>query len=87
MNTFRCSGITSGGGDMYRSQLVDRAAQRAADNADDTSERVTLPDFGSLTRTARQAGTAGNTHGAAVEIAATKGVKFTAGAGFKSAVN
>jgi nucleoid DNA-binding protein len=73
---------------MNRSQLVDRSAHRAADEpADDSSERVTLPDFGSLTRTARKAGTEGTRQGAAIEIAATKGEKFTAGAGFKSAVN
>jgi DNA-binding protein HU-beta len=51
-------------------------------------ERVTLPGFGSFTRTERKARTGCNPQtGAAIEIAASKGVKFTAGAGFKSAVN
>ena len=51
-------------------------------------ERVTLPGFGSFTRTERKARTGRNPQtGAAIEIAASKGVKFTAGAGFRSAVN
>ena len=51
-------------------------------------ERVTLPRFGSFTRTARRAGTVRNPRtGAAIEIAATKDRKFPAGAGFMSAVN
>jgi nucleoid DNA-binding protein len=69
---------------MKKSQLVDRAA----DEADGTSERVTLPNFGSKTRTARKACTGRSAQRLmTVEIAATKGEKFTAGAGFKSAVN
>jgi hypothetical protein len=76
-------GYHSGGGDMYRSQHTSIAPRKQ----DGTSERVTLPDFGSLTRTARRGCTDHGTTGAAIEIAASKGVKFTAGAGFKSAVN
>jgi DNA-binding protein HU-beta len=51
-------------------------------------ERMTLPRFGSFTRTARRAGTDRNPRtGAAIEIAAFKDMEFTAGAGFRSAVN
>jgi DNA-binding protein HU-beta len=51
-------------------------------------EKVALPGFGSFARTERKARTGRNPQtGEAIEIAASKGVKFTAGAGFKSAVN
>ena len=49
---------------------------------------VKLPGFGSFKRTERKARTGRNPQtGEAIEIAASKGVKFSAGAGFKSAVN
>lgn len=51
-------------------------------------EKVALPGFGSFARTERKARTGRNPHtGEPLQIAASKGVKFTAGAGFKSAVN
>jgi hypothetical protein len=68
MNTFRCSGITSGGGDMNRSQLVDRIAE---------------PVRSSMSTRCRHTTSTSST----VEIAASMGEKFTAGAGFKSAVS
>ena len=45
-------------------------------------DKVTVPGFGAWSRTQRAART-----GEPVQIAASKGVKFSAGAGFKSAVN
>ncbi|HEX4778067.1 MAG TPA: HU family DNA-binding protein [Acidimicrobiia bacterium] len=51
-------------------------------------EKVVLPGFGSFSRTDRKERTGRNPRtGEPVKIAASKGVKFTAGAGFKSAVN
>jgi DNA-binding protein HU-beta len=50
-------------------------------------EKVTIPGFGAWSRTERKARTGRNPRtGEPVQIAASKGVKFTAGAGFKSAV-
>jgi DNA-binding protein HU-beta len=50
-------------------------------------EKVTLPGFGAWSRTQRKARMGRNPRtGEPVQIAASKGVKFTAGAGFKSAV-
>ena len=51
-------------------------------------DKVTLPGFGAWSRTQRAARTGRNPRtGEPVQIAASKGVKFSAGAGFKSAVN
>jgi DNA-binding protein HU-beta len=51
-------------------------------------EKVVLPGFGSFSRTERKERTGRNPRtGEPLNIAASKGVKFTAGAGFKSAVN
>jgi DNA-binding protein HU-beta len=51
-------------------------------------EKVTIPGFGAWSRTDRQARVGRNPRtGEPVQIAASKGVKFTAGANFKSAVN
>ena len=51
-------------------------------------DKVTIPGFGAWSRTERGARTGRNPRtGEPVQIAASKGVKFTAGAGFKSAVN
>ncbi len=51
-------------------------------------EIVSLPGFGVSNRTERTAFTGRSTHTAeAIEIAASKGVKLTAGAGFMSAVS
>ena len=50
-------------------------------------DKVTLPGFGAWSRTERKARMGRNPRtGEPVQIAASKGVKFTAGAGFKSAV-
>ena len=51
-------------------------------------EKVTIPGFGAWSRTDRQARVGRNPRtGEPVQIAASKGVKFTVGAKFKSAVN
>lgn len=50
-------------------------------------DKVTLPGFGAWSRTERAARQGRNPRtGEIVQIAASKGVKFSAGAGFKSAV-
>jgi len=50
-------------------------------------DKVTLPGFGAWSRTDRAARQGRNPRtGEIVQIAASKGVKFSAGAGFKSAV-
>ncbi|AKL72982.1 bacterial nucleoid DNA-binding protein [Actinobacteria bacterium IMCC26256] len=57
----------------------------AAVKADD---KVALPGFGSFTKSHRAARQGRNPQtGATIEIAASNGVKFSAAAGFKSAVN
>ena len=57
-------------------------------NAVATDDKVTLPGFGSFSRSTRAARTGRNPRtGEPVQIAASKGVKFSAGAAFKSAVN
>ncbi|MCZ7527053.1 MAG: HU family DNA-binding protein [Acidimicrobiia bacterium] len=62
--------------------LVD-TVQRAVASGD----KVTLPGFGAWSRTERKARTGRNPRtGETVQIPASKGVKFTAGAAFKSAV-
>jgi DNA-binding protein HU-beta len=49
-------------------------------------DKVTVPGFGAWSRTERAARTGRNPRtGEPVQIAASKGVKFTAGANFKSA--
>ena len=70
-------------------------AQKAVDafldsvtNAVASGDKVQLPGFGSWSSSDRKARTGRNPRtGEPVQIAASKGVKFTAGAGFKSAVN
>lgn len=50
-------------------------------------DKVTLPGFGAWSRTERAARQGRNPRtGEIVQIAASKGVKFSAGVGFKSAV-
>ncbi|HEX6312885.1 MAG TPA: HU family DNA-binding protein [Acidimicrobiia bacterium] len=74
--------------------LSNAAAQKAVDAFIDTvqtavaaGDKVTLPGFGAWSRTERKARMGRNPRtGEPVQIAASKGVKFTAGAGFKSAV-
>jgi DNA-binding protein HU-beta len=52
-----------------------------------SGDKVTLPGFGAWSRTERAARQGRNPRtGEIVQIAASKGVKFSAGAGFKSAV-
>jgi len=51
-------------------------------------DKVSLPGFGSWSRTDRAARTGRNPRtGEPVQIPASKGVKFSAGAAFKSSVN
>ena len=72
----------------------DSQAQKVLDAVIDTvqgavasGDKVTLPGFGAWSRTERKARMGRNPRtGEPVQIAASKGVKFTAGAGFKSAV-
>ena len=60
--------------------VVERAVARG--------DKVTIPGFGAWSRTERAARTGRNPRtGEPVQIAASKGVKFSAGASFKSAVN
>jgi DNA-binding protein HU-beta len=74
--------------------LSNAQAQRVVDAFIDTvqtavaqGDKVTLPSFGAWSRTERKARMGRNPRtGEPVQIAASKGVKFTAGAGFKSAV-
>jgi DNA-binding protein HU-beta len=74
--------------------LSNAQAQRVVDAFIDTvqsavaqGDKVTLPGFGAWSRTERKARMGRNPRtGEPVQIAASKGVKFTAGAGFKSAV-
>ena len=59
----------------------------AVQSAVASGDKVTLPGFGAWSRTDRAARMGRNPRtGEPVQIAASKGVKFTAGAGFKSAV-
>jgi DNA-binding protein HU-beta len=74
--------------------LSNAAAQKAVDAFIDAvqsavaqGDKVQLPGFGAWSRTERKARMGRNPRtGEPVQIAASKGVKFTAGAGFKSAV-
>jgi DNA-binding protein HU-beta len=60
--------------------VVERAVARG--------DKVTIPGFGAWSRTERAARTGRNPRtGEPVQIAASKGVKFSPGASFKSAVN
>jgi len=53
-----------------------------------SGDKVTLPGFGSFSRSQRSARTGRNPRtGEPVQIAASMGVKFSPGAAFKSAVN
>jgi DNA-binding protein HU-beta len=52
------------------------------------AEKVTIPGFGTFSVSDRKARTGRNPQtGAAIKIAASKAPKFTAGSGFKAAVN
>lgn len=57
-------------------------------NAVRGGDKVTIPGFGSFSVTERKARTGRNPQtGATIKIAASKAPKFTAGSGFKAAVN
>ena len=71
------AGLSKADAERALNALID-AVQGAVANDD----KVTLPGFGSFSRSSRAART-----GEPVQIAASKGVKFSAGAAFKSAVN
>ena len=77
------SGLSKADAERALNALID-AVQNAVANDD----KVTLPGFGSFSRSSRAARTGRNPRtGEPVQIAASKGVKFSAGAAFKSAVN
>lgn len=69
------------------STVVDKLIE-VVQGAVSRGDKVTVPGFGAWSRTERAARTGRNPRtGEPVQIAASKGVKFTAGANFKSAVN
>jgi DNA-binding protein HU-beta len=77
------AGLSKADAERALNALID-AVQGAVANDD----KVTLPGFGSFSRSSRAARTGRNPRtGEPVQIAASKGVKFSAGAAFKSAVN
>src|SRR5262249_30994220 len=77
------AGLSKADAERALNSLID-AVQTAVANDD----KVTLPGFGSFSRSSRAARTGRNPRtGEPVQIAASKGVKFSAGAAFKSAVN
>jgi DNA-binding protein HU-beta len=68
-------------------EVVD-AFIRVVQDAVSRDDKVTIPGFGAWSRSQRAARTGRNPRtGEPVQIAASKGVKFSAGASFKSAVN
>jgi DNA-binding protein HU-beta len=77
------AGLSKADAERALNALID-SVQAAVANDD----KVTLPGFGSFSRSSRAARTGRNPRtGEPVQIAASKGVKFSAGAAFKSAVN
>jgi DNA-binding protein HU-beta len=68
-------------------EVVD-AFIKVVQDAVSRDDKVTIPGFGAWSRSQRAARTGRNPRtGEPVQIAASKGVKFSAGASFKSAVN
>ena len=69
----------------------ERAVNALIETVQDTvrgGDKVTIPGFGSFSITERKARTGRNPRtGEAVKIAASKAPKFSAGSGFKAAVN
>jgi DNA-binding protein HU-beta len=79
----------SEGGDLGRgdAEKAVNAFIKAVQDAVAQGDKVTLPGFGAWSRTDRAARMGRNPRtGEPVQIAASKGVKFSAGAAFKSAV-
>jgi DNA-binding protein HU-beta len=81
---------------VNKSELIDEVHSAAGGDVDkkdvatavERGDKVTIPGFGAWSRTERAARTGRNPRtGEPVQIAASKGVKFSAGASFKSAVN
>lgn len=61
---------------------------KSVEGAMASGDKITLPGFGSFSVSSRAARTGRNPRtGEPVQIAASKGVKFSAGASLKSAVN
>ncbi len=80
---------TSEGADLGRgdAEKAVNAFIKAVQDAVAQGDKVTLPGFGAWSRTDRAARMGRNPRtGEPVQIAASKGVKFSAGAAFKSAV-
>ena len=76
------AGLTKADAERAVNALIDTVQGAVA-----SGDKVTLPGFGSWSSTARAARTGRNPRtGEPVQIAASKGVKFSAGAAFKSAV-
>jgi DNA-binding protein HU-beta len=77
------AGLSKADAERALNALID-SVQGAVSGGD----KVTLPGFGSFSVSHRAARTGRNPRtGEPVQIAASKGVKFSAGAAFKSAVN
>ncbi|HEX7522151.1 MAG TPA: HU family DNA-binding protein [Acidimicrobiia bacterium] len=80
---------TAEGADLGRgdAEKAVNAFIKAVQDAVSQGDKVTLPGFGAWSRTDRAARMGRNPRtGEPVNIAASKGVKFSAGAAFKSAV-
>lgn len=77
------AGLSKADADRALNAFID-----AIQNAVARDDKVTLPGFGSFSRTQRSARTGRNPQtGAPVDIPASKAPKFTAGAKFKQLVN
>jgi DNA-binding protein HU-beta len=77
------AGLSKADAERALNALID-----SVQNAVAGGDKVTLPGFGSFSRSQRAARTGRNPRtGEPVQIAASQGVKFSAGAAFKSAVN
>ncbi len=76
------AGLSKADAERAVNALIDSVQSAVA-----SGDKVTVPGFGSWSATTRAARTGRNPRtGEPVQIAASKGVKFSAGAAFKSAV-
>jgi DNA-binding protein HU-beta len=77
------AGLTKTDSDKAVNALLD-----TIETAVRSGDKVTIPGFGSFSVSERKARTGRNPQtGASIKIAASKSPKFTAGSGFKAAVN
>lgn len=77
------SGLTKADTDRALSALID-----TIENTVRGGDKVSIPGFGTFSLTERKARTGRNPQtGATIKIAASKAPKFSAGSGFKAAVN